>query len=66
MKPQALAIYEYMRLRGGFVTSAEIVRDCLTTTPSKRLDELHDAGMIIKRKKIGRQMEYCALEGRAA
>jgi uncharacterized membrane protein len=60
VKPQAAAILAYLIRRGGFVTSTEIIKDCLTTTPSKRLDELHDAGLIEKRKKIGRQMEYRA------
>jgi uncharacterized membrane protein len=60
LKPSALAVLDYLRSRGDYVTSTEIIRDCFTTTPSKRLDELHDAGLIEKRKKIGRQMEYRA------
>ena len=62
MKPQALAILSYLRKQKKYVTSTEIVRNCHTTTPSKRLDELHDEGLIVKRKKLGRQMEYAAME----
>mgnify|MGYP001565122161 CR=1 FL=1 len=60
IKPSAEQILEYLRRRGTFVTSTEVVRDCYTTTPSKRLDELHDAGLIEKRPHHGRQMEYRA------
>ncbi len=60
MKPQAEAILRYLKQRGGFVTSTEIVKDCFTTTPSKRLDELHDAGLIVKEKYKGREMKYRA------
>ncbi|MDA8121391.1 MAG: hypothetical protein M0Z38_02345 [Deltaproteobacteria bacterium] len=60
LKPQCEAILAYLRSRGGFVTSTEIIRDCFTTTPSKRLDELHDAGLIEKRQHKGRQMAYRA------
>ena len=60
IKPSAALILDYLRRRGEYVTSAEIVRDCYTTTPSKRLDELHDARLIEKRPRHGRQMEYRA------
>ena len=60
VKPQAEAILAYLRHRGEYVTSTEIVRHCFTTTPSKRLDELHDAKLIEKRPRHGRQMEYRA------
>ena len=60
VKPSAALILAYLRHRGGYVTSTEIVRDCYTTTPSKRLDELHDARLIEKRPRHGRQMEYRA------
>ena len=60
MKPQAEAILRYLKERGGFVTSTEIIKDCFTTTPSKRLDELHDAGLIVKEKYKGREMKYRA------
>jgi Mn-dependent DtxR family transcriptional regulator len=61
IKPSAEAILTYLRHRGEFVTSTEIVRHCYTTTPSKRLDELHDAGLIEKKPYKGRQMAYRAL-----
>ena len=60
MKPSAQAILDYLRSRGGYITSTEIIKDCFTTTPSKRLDELHDAGLIDKRQHKGREMEYRA------
>jgi uncharacterized membrane protein len=60
MKPSAEAILAYLIRRGGFVTSTEIIKDCFTTTPSKRLDELHDAGLIVKEKHRGREMKYRA------
>jgi hypothetical protein len=61
VKPSAQRILDYLRLRGEYVTSTDIIRDCFTTTPSKRLDELHDAGLIDKRPRKGREMEYRAL-----
>ena len=60
VKPQAEAILRYLKQRGEFVTSTEIIKDCFTTTPSKRLDELHDAGLIVKEKYKGREMKYRA------
>lgn len=60
MKPQAEAILRYLKDRGCFVTSTEIIKDCFTTTPSKRLNELHDAGLIVKEKYKGREMKYRA------
>lgn len=60
IKPSADLVLQYLRHRGDFVTSTEVVRFCCTTTPSKRLDELHDAGLIEKRVHKGRQMEYRA------
>ena len=60
MKPSAMRIFQYLKERGCYVTSTEIVKDCFTTTPSKRLDELHDAGMIVKEKYKGREMKYRA------
>ena len=60
MKPQAEAILAYLVRRGEFVTSTEIIKDCYTTTPSKRLDELHNAGLIVKEKHKGREMKYRA------
>jgi hypothetical protein len=60
MKPSAMRIFQYLKDRGCYVTSTEIIRDCFTTTPSKRLDELHDAKLIEKRPRHGRQMEYRA------
>ncbi len=60
VKPQCERILAYLIRRGCYVTSTEIIRDCFTTTPSKRLDELHDAGLIEKRPRHGRQMEYRA------
>jgi hypothetical protein len=62
MKPSAEAVLAYLRRRGCYVTSTEIIKDCFTTTPSKRLDELHDAGLIEKRNTgNGSQKEYRAL-----
>jgi hypothetical protein len=70
IKPSAAAVLAYLIRRAGWVTSTEIVRDCFTTTPSKRLDELHDAGLIEKEQYKGRQMQYRArteeIEGRRA
>lgn len=60
VKPSCESIFAYLVRRGCYVTSAEIVRDCYTVTPSKRLDELHDAGLIEKRPRKGRMMEYRA------
>lgn len=60
IKPSALSILAYLIRRGGYVTSTEIIRDCFTTTPSKRLDELHDAGLIEKEQHKGREMKYRA------
>ena len=60
MKPQTEAILAYLLRRGGFVPPTEIIKDCYTTTPSKRLDELHDAGLIVKEQHKGRQMKYRA------
>lgn len=62
MKPSAKHILDYLRGHGLWVTSTDIVRECRTTTPSKRLDELHDLGKIEKRPRHGRQMEYRAKE----
>ncbi len=60
VKPQCECILAYLIRRGCYVTSTEIIRDCFTTTPSKRLDELHDAGLIEKEKHKGREMKYRA------
>ena len=60
MKPSAMRIFQYLKDRGGFVTSTEIIKDCFTTTPSKRLDELFKAGLIEKQPRKGREMEYRA------
>ncbi len=49
MKPSAHAVLLFLRKQRRYVTSAEVIRAVYTTTPSKRLDELHDAGLIEKR-----------------
>jgi len=49
MKPSAQVVLAFLRKQRRYVTSAEIIRAVYTTTPSKRLDELHDAGLIEKR-----------------
>ena len=49
MKLSAQAVLSFLRKQRRYVTSAEIIRAVYTTTPSKRLDELHDAGLIEKR-----------------
>jgi len=60
VKPSAMRIFQYLKDRGRFVTSTEIIKDCFTTTPSKRLDELFKAGLIEKQPHKGREMEYRA------
>ena len=60
MKPSAEAILAYLIRRGGFVTSTEIIKDCFTTTPSRRLFELRKAGLIEQRQHKGREQEYRA------
>lgn len=63
IKPSADLILQYLRHRGEYVRSVEIIRHCHTVTPSKRLDELHDARLIDKRRCVAdpRFMEYRAL-----
>ena len=60
MKPQAEAILAYLVRRGEFVTSTEIVRNCYTTTVSKRLSELRAAGLIETRLYVGGVKKYRA------
>ena len=60
VKPSCERILAYLIRRGCYVTSTDIIRDCFTTTPSKRLDELHDAGLIVKEPHRGREMKYRA------
>jgi DNA-binding HxlR family transcriptional regulator len=49
MKASARAVLLFLLKQRRYVTSAEVIRAVYTTTPSKRLDELHDAGLIEKR-----------------
>jgi hypothetical protein len=58
MKASCVAIYNFLAIRGTWTTSTEIVRACPTTTPSKRLSELHRAGYIEKKPYCGREMVY--------
>jgi hypothetical protein len=60
MKPSAMRIFQYLKDRGCFVTSTEIIKDCFTTTPSRRLFELRKAGLIEQRQHKGREQEYRA------
>ena len=61
MKPSLERVLDFLRWYGGWCTSTEIVKNCYTTTPSKRLDELHDMGLIDKRNTgKGSQKEYRA------
>lgn len=48
IKPSADQILQYLRHRGEYVRTVEIIKFCGTVTPSKRLDELHDAQLITK------------------
>jgi hypothetical protein len=61
IKPSADNVLQYLRHRGEFVTSTEIVKYCYTTTPSKRLSELRKAKLITSRQHKGREQEYRAL-----
>jgi uncharacterized membrane protein len=60
MKPSAEAILSFLIRRGGYVTSTEIVRNCYTTTVSKRISELRKAGLIETRQHKGAEKEYRA------
>jgi uncharacterized membrane protein len=60
MKPSAMRIFQYLKDRGCFVTSTEIVRNCYTTTVSKRLSELRKAGLIETQQHKGNGKEYRA------
>jgi hypothetical protein len=49
LKPSAISVLIWLRRRG-WVLTEDVWKGCACVTPSKRLDELHDAGMIEKRK----------------
>lgn len=62
LKPSAVAILIWMRRRS-WIRTEDVWKGCACVTPSKRLDELHDAGMIEKRKRgKGNEKEYRAKE----
>jgi len=50
MKPSALPIFEYLVVarRGEWTTAAQVIRDCGTTCPHKRLSELIALGVVEK------------------
>ena len=64
MKPSALEVWRYLRNERGWVTTWMIVRNCMTVTPSKRLSELYEVGLIEKRRDPDdpTQMNYRAKE----
>ena len=51
MKSSALAILEYLVVarRGEWTTAAQVIRDCGTTCPHKRLSELIGLGYVEKK-----------------
>jgi hypothetical protein len=61
-KPCALEVLDYLRrVPGqGWADSAEIIRSVGTVCPHKRVSELIGLGLVEKRKKIGRGVEYRA------
>ena len=60
MKPSAIAVLRY--LKRGWRRNRDIFIDCPTDTPTKRISELHAAGLIEKRRSPHdpRFMEYRA------
>lgn len=50
MKPSCLPIFEYLVIarKGEWTTAAQVIRDCGTTCPHKRLSELIDLGYVEK------------------
>ena len=50
MRASTIALYEYMVKRGGWVSIRQVFNDFPTNTPSKRLSELYQAGLIEKRR----------------
>lgn len=54
MKPSALAILEFLHVdrKGDWTTADQIIRNCYTTCPHKRLSELIDLGYVQKTDKI--------------
>jgi len=62
LKPSAMLILNFLR-RNGASTTTDIIRNCPTTTPTKRLSELWKAGLIDKDiHESGTQMVYWAKE----
>jgi len=50
MRPQTIALHKYLMKRGGWVSIRQVFNDFPTNTPSKRLSELYQAGLIEKRR----------------
>jgi len=52
MKPSILPIFEYLVInrKGEWTTAAQIIRDCYTTCPHKRLSELIAIGYVEKKE----------------
>jgi hypothetical protein len=59
-KPCAMDVLLFLRHRQGWADSAEIIRSVGTVCPHKRVSELIGLGLVEKRKKIGRGVEYRA------
>ncbi len=49
MKASCAAILNFMARHGGWLRTVDIIRECPTVTPSKRLSELRALGLIEKR-----------------
>lgn len=64
MKPSAAAILNYMLRHGGWLRTVDIIRECPTVTPSKRLSELRSLGLI-ETRGLGNRKEYRAKESAA-
>lgn len=50
MKPQTLALYEYLRKVGGWVSVRQLLEAFPSNTPTKRVSELDRLGLIEKRR----------------
>jgi hypothetical protein len=62
MKPSAETIYRWMQKMGRWVRTEDIIRNCPTVTPSKRISELRDLGLIETRQRaVGSGKEYRAI-----
>lgn len=59
MKPSAETVLAFL-VRNGWTRNRTIMERCPTDTPTKRISELHKAGLIVKRRSPDdpRYMEY--------